>query len=149
MDKLRALTQHLIERNLVLPEQLDSWAEQVNLTLVWKLEEHGLYLGDMRYRAVIVLERSAGHPFRLVALLAAWLVSHDPDRHLDALPAPTFDIDQLDPDLADIEISLDFIEPVYLAEAIGGEIAAFDKTWDFVPYDLWIAEVGEVSDDSA
>jgi hypothetical protein len=145
MDKLRALTKHLIERRLVEAEQLDSWADQVNLVLIWKLEEHGLYLGDMRYRAIIVMERFAGNPARLMALLGAWLVSHDPDRHMDALPAPTFDIEQLDPDLSDVEITLDFIEPLYLAEDAAGEIEAFDKTWAVVPFDLWIAEQGEVT----
>lgn len=145
MDKLRALTRHLIERNLVNAEQLDSWAEQVNLTLIWKLEEHGLYMGDMRYRAIIVMERFAGNPSRLMALLGAWLVSHDPDRHLDALAAPTFDIEQLDADLADVEMTIDFLEPQYLAQDNAGEIEAFDTTWSAVPFDLWVAEQGAVS----
>lgn len=35
MIQLRALTAHLIEANLVLPEQLDSWVDQFNLDLIW------------------------------------------------------------------------------------------------------------------
>jgi MoaA/NifB/PqqE/SkfB family radical SAM enzyme len=35
----------------------------------------------------------------------------------------------------------------YLAEDPAGEIEAFGKTWAFVPFDLWIAEHGEVGSD--
>ena len=147
MNKLRALTTFLLERQLVAPEQLDSWAEQITLNLTWKPDVAGLHLGDMRYRAVIVMERFADHPGRLMALLGSWLEGHDPDRP-DDLPAPTFDIEQLDGDLADVELTLEFIEPQYLAEAEDGEIEAFGKRWAFVPFDLWVAEQGEVASGS-
>ncbi|MBA1302848.1 phage tail protein [Stutzerimonas stutzeri] len=147
MNKLRALTTFLLERRLVAPEQLDSWAEQVTLNLTWKPDLDGLHLGDMRYRAVIVMERFADHPGRLMALLGSWLENHDHDR-ADDLPAPTFDIEQLDNDLADVELTLEFVEPQYLAEADDGEIEAFGKRWAFVPFDLWIAEHGEVASGS-
>jgi len=147
VNKLRALTTFLLERRLVDPEQLDSWAEQITLNLTWKPDVDGLHLGDMRYRAVVVMERFADHPGRLMALLGSWLENNDPDRD-DDLPAPTFDIEQLDNDLADVELTLEFIEPQYLAEDAGGEIEAFGKRWAFVPFDLWIAEHGEVASGS-
>lgn len=143
MIKLRALTVHLIERRLVLPEQLDSWTDQVNLELIWKPDVGGMRMGDMRYSATIALERFADHPGRLMALVGSWLEKNDQDR--DELPAAKFDITMLDGDLADVDITLEFIEPQYLAEDPQGEIEAFDKTWSFVPFDLWIAEHGEVS----
>jgi len=140
--KLRALTTYLIERRLVLPEQLDSWTDQVNLELIWKPDLDGLRMGDMRYSATIALERFADHPGRLMALVGSWLESNDQDR--DDLPAAKFDITMLDNDLADVDITLEFNEPQYLAEDPAGEIEAFSKTWAFVPFDLWIAEHGEV-----
>nr|WP_284676693.1 phage tail protein [Stutzerimonas nitrititolerans] len=145
---MRALTAFLLERRLVAPEQLDSWAEQITLNLTWKPDLDGLHLGDMRYRAVIVMERFADHPGRLMALLGSWLETSDPDRD-DDLPAPTFDIEQLDNDLADVELTVEFIEPQYLAEDAEGEIEAFGKRWAFVPFDLWIAEQGEVTSHGA
>jgi hypothetical protein len=141
--KLRALTAYLVERQLVLPEQLDSWTDQVNLELIWKPDIGGLHMGDMRYSATIALERFADHPGRLMALVGSWLEGNDQDR--DELPAPKFDITMLDNDLADVDITLEFNEPQYLAEDPAGEIEAFGKTWAFVPFDLWIAEHGEVS----
>lgn len=147
MDKLRALTRALVERFLVPPEQFDSWAEQVTLTLNWKPTEQGLHMGDMRYRAVIVIARFADNAARLMALLGAWLEVNDPGREDKQLAAPVIEIDQLTPDVADIELQLDFIEPLHLAEADDGEIEAFGKRWAFVPYDLWVAEQGAVSHD--
>lgn len=144
MIKLKALTAYLIERRLVLPEQLDSWADQVNLELIWKPDVDGMRMGDMRYSATIALERFDDHPGRLMALVGSWLETNDPSRDRDELPAPKFHITMLDNDLADVDITLEFNEPQYLAEDPAGEIDAFGKTWAFVPFDLWIAEHGEV-----
>ena len=126
MDKLRALTRDLVDRFLVPSEQLDSWAEQITLTLMWKPTEQGLHMGDMRYRAVIVIARFADNPGRLMALLGSWLEVNDPGREDDQLSSPVFEIDQITPDVADIELQLDFIEPLHLAESDDGEINAFN-----------------------
>ncbi|MCK1789641.1 phage tail protein [Pseudomonas violetae] len=147
MIKLKALTTYLIGRQLVLPEQLDSWTDQVSLELVWKPDLQGMHMGDMNYTATIVLERFADHPGRLMALVGSWLETNDEDR--DELPAVQFDITMLDDDLADVDIKLEFSEPQYLAEEPGGEIIAFGKTWSFIPFDLWVAERGEVIGDGA
>ena len=145
MIKLIALTKYLKERQLVLPEQLDSWTNQVNLELIWKPDVDGMRMGDMRYSATIAFERFADHPGRLMALVGSWLEVNDPSRDRDELPSPKFDVDMLDNDLADVDITLEFNEPQYLAEDPAGEIVAFGKTWAFVPFDLWIAEHGEVA----
>ncbi|AZD52217.1 hypothetical protein C4K19_0399 [Pseudomonas chlororaphis subsp. aurantiaca] len=145
MTKLKALTAYLLERRLVEPEQLDSWTEQVTLELVWKPDLDGMHLGDMRYRAALVLERFADHPARLMALIGSWLETHDPERDRHALPAPLFAVEPQDNDLFDVDITLEFVESLYLAEDDAGEIQALGKTWSFKPYDLWIAEKGEVA----
>ncbi|RBH53167.1 MULTISPECIES: phage tail protein [Pseudomonas] len=145
MIKLRALTSFLLDRNLVPPEQLDSWTEQVSLDLIWKPDIQGMHLGDMRYQAVLVMERFADHPARLMALVGSWLENHDPNRHRHDLPLPNFRVEPDDNDLFEVELTLEFVEPQYLAEDPVGEIPAFGKTWAFVPFDLWIAEHGEVA----
>ncbi|MFK0311890.1 phage tail protein [Pseudomonas sp. NPDC090233] len=143
MRKIQALTAYLLDRQLVLPEQLESWVEQMDSELIWKETERGLHMGDMTYRAIFDLERFNGSPSRLLALVGTWLESNDPDR--EDLPAPAFVIEpiDLDNDLFDVELTLQFVEPQYLAEDDDGEFQAFGKTWAFVPYDLWIAEEGE------
>ncbi len=146
MIKLRALTQYLIDRDLVLPEQIDSWAENVTLPLLWKPTEQGMHMGDMRYRAVIVIERLTANPARLMALIGSWLENNDSGRTDDGLPDPAFSIDQLDPDSADVELQLEFIEPQHLAEDPQGEFEAFGKRWAYVEFDLWTATDGSVTD---
>ena len=145
MIKLRALTTYLIDRQLVATEQLDSWTEQVTLELVWKPDVDGMHMGNMRYRAAIILERFADHPARLMALVGSWLETNDTERDRHELPAPLFAVEPLDNDLFDVDITLEFVEPQYLAEDPAGEIQAFGKTWAFVPFDLWVAERGEVA----
>jgi len=147
MTKLKALTAYLIGRQLVAPEQLDSWTDQLGLELVWKPDVQGMHMGDMNYTATIVLERFADHPGRLMALVGSWLETNDDDR--DDLAAVQFDITMLDDDLADVDIKLEFSEPQYLAEDPDGEIIAFGKTWSFIPFDLWVAERGEVTGNGA
>ncbi|RMV40147.1 Prophage PSPPH06, putative head completion/stabilization protein [Pseudomonas savastanoi pv. phaseolicola] len=55
------------------------------------------------------------------------------------------DTTMLDNDLADVDIKLQFTEAQYLAEDPAGEIEAFGNTWSFVPFELWVAESGEVT----
>ena len=145
MKKLQALTAYLLDRELVPPEQLDSWVEQMNAQLLWKESDQGLHMADMGYTAVFDLERFQGSPQRLLALVGSWLESNDPDR--DDLPQPAFVVEPLDlaNDLFNVELTLEFVEPQYLAEADDGEFQAFGKTWALIPYDLWVAEDGEVT----
>ncbi|RMN67590.1 Prophage PssSM-01, putative tail protein [Pseudomonas syringae] len=143
MIKLKALTAYLLERQLVAPEQLDSWTDQVQVELVWKPDTQGMHMGDMNYGATISIERFADHPARLFALVGSWLETRDQDR--EGLPNVVFDVVMLDNDLADVDIKLQFTEAQYLAEDPAGEIEAFGGTWSFVPFELWVAESGEVT----
>ncbi|AZC59945.1 phage tail protein [Pseudomonas chlororaphis] len=146
MIQLKNLSAFLKDRLQLMPDQFDSWSEQVDLDLVWRESEHGLHMSNMRYRAVFSLERFDGSPSRLMALVGSWLETHDPDRDRYGLQAPVFSIEplDLDNDLFDVNLVLEFVEPQYLAEDPDGEIEAFGRTWSFIPFDLWIAEEGEV-----
>ncbi|BAV77756.1 prophage PSPPH06 tail protein [Pseudomonas chlororaphis subsp. aurantiaca] len=146
MIQLKNLSAFLKDRLQLMPDQFDSWSEQVDLDLVWRESERGLHMSNMRYRAVFSLERFDGSPSRLMALVGSWLEAHDPDRDRYGLQAPVFSIEplDLDNDLFDVDLVLEFVEPQYLAEDPDGEIEAFGKTWSFIPFDLWIAEEGEV-----
>ena len=57
MIKLKALTAYLLSRQLVAPEQLDSWTDQVQMELIWKPDTQGMHMGDMNYGATISIER--------------------------------------------------------------------------------------------
>lgn len=149
MIKHLALTTYLLARELVAPEKVDSWTEQVSLTSVWKPDVEGLYLGDLEYTTNILLEEFGGDPARLMALICGWLENNDDDR--DGLPGVQFDVDLVDSGLKlfDVSIKLQFSEPQHLAEDPEGEIEAFGERWSFVPFELWTAETGEVTSDGA
>ena len=149
MIKLKALTAYLTERQLVKPEHLDSWSDQVQLELIWKPDTKGMHMGNVNYSATIVLESFGGAAARLMALVGGWLENNDEDR--DGLAAPVFDVVVSDDalGLVDVDIKLQFSEPQYLTEDPDGEIEAFDRTWAFVPFELWVAEKGEVTGDGA
>lgn len=142
MIKLQALTRYLIERQLVAAEQLDSWTDQVQVELIWKPSEKGLHMGDMRYSATIAIERFADQPTRLFALVGSWLENNDQDR--EGLANVVFDVVMLDNDLADVDIKVDFLEAQHLVEDLDGEVEIYGKTWSLAPYELWVAEEGEV-----
>lgn len=145
MNLLRALTAYLQEQNLVLPEQLDSWVDQVNLDLIWKPTGNGgMHMGDMRYRAVLVLERFAGNPALLMALVGSWLESNDPDRD-DDMPVPAFAVEPLDNDLFDVELTIEFEEGQHLVEDPNGQIESGGKKYGLGQAELWVAEQGEVA----
>ncbi|MCG8295777.1 phage tail protein [Pseudomonas entomophila] len=147
MNQLKALTTYLLERKLVPAGQLRAWAQQLDLQLAWTQSEQGLHMGNLRYRALFDFDDFSGHPGRLMALAGSWLEAHDPGRHLFALPAPTIAIKQKVPgsDLLDVSLALEFVEPLYLTEDAAGEIEVFGKTWSFQPYDLWVAEQGDIA----
>lgn len=51
----------------------------------------------------------------------------------------------LDNDLADVDIKVQFIEPQHLVEDAAGEIKVLGRTWTLAPFELWVAEEGEVT----
>lgn len=147
MNKLRALTAFLLEQNLVQPEKLESFTDQVNLDLLWKPTGNGgMHMGDMRYRALITLENFNRDPVLLMALVGSWLESNDPDRD-DDLPKPNFVVEAIDPDhgLFDVELTLEFTEEQHLVEDPGGPIEVGGKRYGLGQGELWVAEQGEVA----
>ncbi|WP_095155752.1 phage tail protein [Pseudomonas sp. Irchel 3E13] len=144
MNKLQGLTAYLLEANLVMPEQLDSWVDQVNLDLIWKpTGAGGMHMGDMRYRAVLGLERFTGNPSLLMALVGCWLESNDSDRG-DDLPVPAFVVEPLDNDVFDVELTIEFEEEQHLVEDPDGQITSGGKRYGLGQAELWVAEHGEV-----
>lgn len=150
MSKLQQITADLEQRLPLLnvkKEQFESWQEDGTLEPGGRQEtEQGVHLLDWKYRAVLCFERiPARHAGLLLAFVQAWLDDHDPDREDRPLPAPEGQIDMDDKhNLADVEITVDFIDPVYVVEDDNGLIDWDGRKWTFGDYDLWIAEAAVV-----
>ncbi len=146
MSKLAAFTAHLQGQFQALgikPEQYDAFQEGGELRAGGGKEtEQGWHLASWEYRAAIVIERmptaSAG---LLLALVQVWLDEHDPEREKAGQKPPQIHIDMDDRNqLADIEITLDFEDELYLAPNVNGAVVWRGQRYDFGEHDLWVAE---------
>ncbi|MCX2834463.1 phage tail protein [Microbulbifer thermotolerans] len=133
LEKLKGITAHLLDANLVAAEQLDSWMENGQLETASKSLGNGLRVCRQSYDAVIQIERYAGDPALLFALVTTWLMEHDSERVDLELPEPDVDIDVIDERVADVEITIRFTEDVDLVEDGSGPISYRGKRWAVAP----------------
>jgi hypothetical protein len=135
------------ELKRVLPDklhkQLDSWMESGTVKLEPKnMGAGGVIVAQLSYQAVFTVE---GLPFRLVdpamllAVAAAWVQEHDHDRDMRGLEDPTYTVTPLDDATADMELAVDFIEPLSLIPDENGPISWQGQRWKVAPYEVWVA----------
>ena len=154
MKQLIALTTFLKSLKLVPPEQLISWAEDVQAPLFFDTNNNGLECSDVRYVGHFYIERFTGDASLLIAHLTTWLMQLDEltnhDRTNNDLAAPNLTITPTDDNLAvfDIDIEIEFIEHIYLIEDDNGPINYQGKKWRIGEFDLWQAEDVTVSSGS-
>ncbi|RKJ83783.1 phage tail protein [Aeromonas veronii] len=142
---LAAMHQELVR---VLPGRcaraLDSWMEGGTIRLEPKnMGPTGQVVAWLNYTAVFSLENL---PFRecrtetLIAVAASWVQEHDEYRDDFALPEPTYTVVPNDELTADLEIELQFCEPLHIVPDPTGPINWQGQTWSVAPFDVWVAE---------
>ncbi len=129
LQKLQAFTAFLLAQNLVGNNRLDSWTENAKLVPAAKNKGQGYLICRLEYDAVISLERFAGDEALLMVLVCAWLHDHDDSRDDDGLPAPDIDIDILDNQCTDIELSIRFREDIDLIPDEDGPVTFNGQRW--------------------
>ena len=144
LEKLQALTAHLVGANLVDQNQVDSWMEDGRLVPAAQHRGNGYLICRFDYTAVVSLERFSRDERLLMALVCAWLHDHDPTREDDNLAAPRIDVDVLDNCRADVEIQIDFREGVELVADDNGAIEFNGTRWSLAPVIVDIAEEAAV-----
>ncbi|WP_020411000.1 phage tail protein [Hahella ganghwensis] len=147
LAKLQQLTAHLLDRNLVAVEQLDSWMENGTLELADKSLGQGVRICRLKYDAVLTLERYPGDPQTLFAHLVIWLSDHDPDRDREGLAPPDVEVDVNDQDTADIEIRVSFYENIDLVKDDTGDIAFNGESWRLARVPIFEPRAVGVGDD--
>lgn len=84
-------------------------------------------------------------PRVIFARVTTWLLTNDPMRDRLKLSAPSMDIDAYQMgELADLDITIEFIEDVPMREAQDGDVTYKGKTWQIEPFKIYTAERGEV-----
>lgn len=145
MVKLQQLTQFLINLDLVAVEQIDAWVENPRIIPAAKSNGRGILLYRQAYDAVISIERfpHKTHPAELLfAHVSAWLITNDSER--DEIAQPRTEVDILDDDTADIEISIDFEEDIYITADPAGTIDLDGTLYRLADPQIDYAETGEV-----
>lgn len=131
MKQLIALTEYLKAKKVVPPEQINAWAEDAETQILFKETVNGMECTRATYTAVFEIERYQGDASWLMALIVCWLQQNDqPQREHNDRPAPSWNIDYLGGDLFDIELSIEFVESVYLKADEKGEIECLGKKWN-------------------
>ncbi|MFC6633540.1 phage tail protein [Microbulbifer taiwanensis] len=133
LEKLAGIRAHLESANLVASEQFASWMENGTLETASKNLGNGIRVCRQAYDAVIQIERYGADPALLFALVTTWLMEHDKERLDLQLPEPNIDVDVIDDQLADVEITIRFSESVDLVEEDSGPISYLGKRWAVAP----------------
>jgi hypothetical protein len=145
MTKLQQLTAFLINLNLVAAEQIDGWVENPQIIPSGKSMGEGILLYRQEYDAVISIERfpHKNLPAELLfGQVCAWLMENDGER--DEIAKPRTDVDILDAETADIEISISFEEDVYATPDPAGTIVLNGVNYRLADALIDYAETGDV-----
>lgn len=149
MKQLAAITSFLLDLDLVAAEQIESWVENPQMVPAGTVRiATGIVIYRQTYTAVIAIERfpHKRHPVELLfAHISAWLIDNDGDRFDDEDAKITTDVEIMDDNTADIEISIDFIEEVGMIEDALGTIMLSGKKYKLADIEIYYAETGEVS----
>lgn len=150
-NRFNELCEHLKAQALSLqfrPEQFDTELEDFTVESGGHNEtENGFWFANFRYRGVIYLERLNKAALPLLALLVkAWLDENDDVRERFRLADPQFQAADLDSKSMDVVVTVDFLDPVYLAEKADGQVKWCGRTFAVAEYPLCVAEAGKVND---
>jgi len=146
---LHALTEAV---SAALPQKcradLESWMENGSLQICPIDMGLGVNVARLQYDALFLIERL---PFRVVdpaiilAVVAAWLQDYDTDREMMNLPDPSYAVVQNDDNTADLEISIQFSEPLRLVPDEAGPVPYQGQRYRVASYEIWIAEHGTLA----
>lgn len=145
---LQGLAQRL---NQIIPERqhkhIECWMENVELMLCPKNQGLGRDIGLISYSAVFSFERfpfKKIDPAMVIANVMAWLMDNDVHRDKFNLNDPSFDVESESDDTVVMSLELEFVEPLMVVEDADGLIYWDEKQWSLAPYEVWVAEYGDV-----
>lgn len=145
---LQGLLQHL---KSVLPtrqhKHIECWMEDLELITGAKNQGLGADIGQISYTASFSFER---FPFKeidpavIMANVIAWLEDNDTQRETYELNDPSFDVTPTSDTTVEMTLDIEFIEPLMVVQDDAGQITWRGQQWALAPYEIWVAEHGEV-----
>ncbi len=133
-EKLQNLTDYLLELKFCPRENIDSWVDLA--TVIPEPLNQGQYAEICRYhhRCTVIIERFTGDDRLIAAWISAWLEDYDPERQSDRMPDPEINVEPLDASGTqfDVDISIEFVEPVMVQQNSNGNIQWRMKRWSLI-----------------
>lgn len=150
LEKLTALTAHISDYNLLMPEQFDSWMENGKMIpFNKKMGADQLVICRYQYDAVFTFEGYTGSPDMLMVIICAWLIENDNDRDKYNLAAPDIDVDMVDDNRANVEVTITFSESIDLVKDELGLIHIHGARWRIANSTVYDIDTAAVGDDQA
>ena len=149
MQKIKDIIAFLINLNLVDAGQIVSFVDDPRIVPSGKVksgDRESVLLYRQSYTATINVDRYPHevHSAELLfAHVATWLLTHDKNR--DEIAKPDINVEVLEDNTADIEISIEFEEDVYGVEDPAGSIKLDGKNYRLADPVVDYAETGEVT----
>ncbi|MET4706724.1 phage tail protein [Endozoicomonas lisbonensis] len=135
-SKLKSLTCYLISKKQCRQEDLDSWVDHCRIIPESSVEGEYCQLHLNLTTCTLFIEEFSGNATELVAHVSAWLQDNDDpnDRQRFGLTDPEMDITMLDSSGKkwDVDISLQFLEPVLVQEDPNGSIEWDSTRWSLI-----------------
>lgn len=128
-------------------KDFDAWMQDGTIKLTPKSGGTGLQLARLEYQAVFQIEDLPFHeldPALVLATVAAWLQDFDTERERFELPDPEYLVEPIDEGTADLAITVQFSEPLYLLPDALGPITYSGQRYSVAPYEIWVAETGQL-----
>lgn len=128
-------------------KDFDAWMQDGTVRLAPKHGGNGVQLARLDYQAVFLIEDlpfKELDPALVLATVAAWLQDHDTEREQFELPDPEYDVEPIDERTADLTISVQFSEPLYLQPDATGPITYDGQRYRVALYEVWVAETGQL-----
>lgn len=148
--KLQQLCQYLATSltPTVKANDIDAWQERGQLIISGEDLGLGSYLiGKWKYTAVIAIERLPHRridPYNLLAMVAAWLIEHNPERDTYGLADPDFDIAVISKDNFTVLIEIELLDDIELVQDELGPILFMGNRYRVAVAETNIAESVDV-----
>ncbi len=132
--KLQKLTAHLLKQNLCHQEDVDSWVDSCRITPEARHKGEYSEIGQMVSSCTLFFERYPDDSRKILALVSGWLQDNDPDRDQVGLADPQINVTPLDKSGCsfDVDISLDFTDPIMVQVSADGDIFWQGKRWKLI-----------------
>ena len=139
MQLFQSFSEFLLTISGVNREQLNIYADNCKLIPSGKDQGNCMELGQLKYEAVFEVTHFKGEATLFLAHVLSWLEDKDPYRFKLELPDPDVEVSPVDRETVDLDLSIQFEEPLILRRDEQGPIEWNCEKWSVCPLDIDVA----------